>query len=91
MKAPRVDARLTNKGSERNTMKPKLALENCRLIAAREIRRHDTGKTNAVLTYATWKHVIRFCSEAAGCSSLVADPNDRAPKSKRKPALDEVI
>jgi hypothetical protein len=46
------------------------ALNNCRMVGAREIRRHDVGKSSKILTLAAWKHILRFC-EGAGVTGSV--------------------
>lgn len=86
-------------------MTKQIALQNCRMLAQREIRRWEGGdarKPTGITTLAAWKHILRFCEEAGvtglilrdatskGNSSLIADPGDRAPRSKRKLSLDEI-
>jgi hypothetical protein len=52
-------------------MTKEMALRNCRMIAARELNRHDEGKASKVLTYAAWKHILRFCEEAGVSGSIL--------------------
>jgi len=54
-------------------MTKELALRNCRMLALRELRRHDTGRSDTVLTYAAWKHILRFCEEAGVRGSILRD------------------
>jgi hypothetical protein len=82
-------------------MTEKRALQNCQMVAAAEIKRHDSGNASPQLTYAAWKHVLRLCEEAGipgsvlredcskGDSSLVAASVTFA-KSARKPSLEEL-
>lgn len=57
-------------------MTKQLALENCRLLAARELHRHNVGKASSIRTYAAWKHILRFCEEAGVTGSILRDVGD---------------
>lgn len=58
------------------------ALRNCQMVAAREVRRHDTGKAikATAMTYAAWKHILRFCEEAGVLGSILRGPLGAASK-----------
>ena len=45
-------------------MTKRLALENVRMVAARETNRIRSGKGSDERTMEAWAHVLRFCEEA---------------------------
>ena len=69
--------RMSNPTPEEISRAKELALENCRMVAAREIRRHDAGKSSPLVTYAAWKHILRFCEEAGVTGSVLRERGEK--------------
>lgn len=56
-----------------------IALRNCRMLAQREIRRHEGGdarKPTGITTLAAWKHILRFCEEVGITGSILRGDAD---------------
>lgn len=55
------------------------ALKNCRMYAAREIRRHERARDRGVAPSAVsdgWRHVLRFCEEAGVVANVLREEED---------------
>jgi len=63
------------------------ALRNIRMVAARQINRHNGGRATLDGSYADWKHVLRFCEDAGIIGSILrgqATEERKAAESMRR-------
>jgi hypothetical protein len=59
-----------------------IALNNCRMLAQREIRNYEGGgqKPTGAKTFAAWKHILRFCEEVGVTGSVLRGDADTSTK-----------